>query len=153
MADVWPSQEETGAAIFAALDPLLHTFSPEDTRIVLRSLDDAPLGLAIHHPMFALHVLWTRAAFGEEMRNAALNRLVSNCFASSGVSAVQPGVPILVRSALAEPWQQKVTELLSHCEPGSLAYELFSRISGTEPVYHTLDLPDPADEADEPEEE
>jgi hypothetical protein len=153
MADIWPSQEKTGTAIFAALDPLLHTSDPEDARIVVRSIDDAPRGLAIDHPIFALHVLWTCAYFGEEMKNAAMNRLVGNCFASGGVSAVQPGVPIMVRSGLAEPWQQRVTELLSHCQPGSLASELFSRISGTGPVYHTLDFPDPAEEADEPEEE
>jgi hypothetical protein len=153
MADIWPSQEETGTAIFAALDPLLHTSESEDALLVVRSLDDAPLGLALHHPMFALHVLWSCADLGEEMKNAAMNRLVSNCFASGGVSAVQPGVPIMVRSGLAEPWQKTVTELLSHCEPGSLAFELFSRISGTQPVYHTLDLPDPSEETDEPEEE
>ena len=130
MADIWPSQENTGTAIFAALDPLLHTSESEDALLVVRSLDDAPLGLTIHHPMFALHVLWSCADLGEEMKNAAMNRLVSNCFASGGVSAVQPGVPIMVRSGLAEPWQKTVTELLSHCEPGSLAFELFSRISG-----------------------
>jgi hypothetical protein len=153
MADIWPSQEETGTATFAALDPLLHTSESEDALLVVRSLDDAPLGLAIHHPMFALHVLWSCADLGEEMKNAAMNRLVSNCFASGGVSAVQPGVPIMVRSGLAEPWQRRVTQLLSHCQPDSLAFELFSRISGTGPVYHTLDFPDPSEEADESEEE
>jgi hypothetical protein len=153
MADIWPPLEEAGTATFAALDRLLHTSESEDALIVVRSIGDAPLGLAIHHPMFALHILWTCAALGENIRDAAMNRLVSNCFASGGVSAVQPGIPILVRSGLAEPWQKTVTELLSHCEPGSLAFELFSRISGTQPVYHTLDLPDPTEETDEPEEE
>jgi hypothetical protein len=154
MADVWPSTEQTGTAIFAALDRLLHTSESEDALIVVRSLEDAPLGLTIHHHMFALHVLWTCAAFGEEMKDAAMNRLVSNCFASGGVSAVQPGVPILVRSGLAEPWQKTVAELLSNCEPGSLAFELFKRISdAAKPVYHTLDLNEPSEETDEPEEE
>ena len=83
-----------------------------------------------------------------------MNRLVSNCFASGGVSAVQPGVPILVRSGLAEPWQKTVAELLSNCEQGTLAFELFKRISdAAQPVYHTLDLNDPSEETDEPEEE
>jgi hypothetical protein len=153
MADIWPSHEETGTAIFAALDPLLHNSESEDALLVVRSLDDAPLGLDINHPMFALHVLWTCSAFGEEMKNAAMNRLVSKYFASGGVSAVQPGVPIMVHSGLAEPWRQEVTELLSHCEPGSLAFELYSRISGTEPVYQTLDFPDPSEEADETDDE
>lgn len=154
MADVWPPQEETGTAIFAALDRLLHTSDPEDALVVLRSLDDAPLGLAIHHPMFALHILWTCAELGENIKDAAMNRLVSNCFASGGVSAVQPGVPILVRSGLADPWQKTVDELLSNCEPGSVAFELFKRIAdAAQPVYHTLDLNDPFEEADEPEEE
>lgn len=153
MADIWPSQQQPGTAIFAALDPLLHTSDREDALLVIRSLDDAPLGLAIHHPMFALHVLWSCASLGEDIKDAAMHRLVSKCFASGGFGAVQPGVPILVRSGLAEPWQQRVTELLSHCQPGTLAHELFSHISGTEPVYQTLDLPDPSEETDEAEEE
>ena len=154
MADVWPPLEETGTATFAALDRLLHTSESKDALIVVRSLEDAPLGLTIHHPMFALHILWTCAAFGEDIKDAAMNRLVSNCFASGGVSAVQPGVPILVRSGLAEPWQKTVAELLSNCEPGTLAFELFKRISdAAQPVYHTLDLNDPSEETDEPEEE
>lgn len=37
---------------------------------------------------------------------------------------------------------------------GSLAFELFKRISDVaQPVYHTLDLNDPSEETDEPEEE
>ena len=154
MADIWPSTERAGTAIFASLDPLLHTSDSEDALIVVRSLEDAPLGLAIHHPIFALHILWTFAAFGEEIENAAMHRLISNCFASGGVSAVQPGAPILVRSGLAEPWQQKVNELLSSCEPGSLAFELFKSIADSaQPVYHTLELPDFSEELDEAEEE
>lgn len=154
MADVWPSTEPKGTAIFAALDPLLHTSDSEDALIVVRSLEDAPLGLTIHHSMFALHVLWTCAAFGEETKDAAMHRLISNCFASGGASAVQPGAPILVRSGLAESWLNTVNELLSHCQPGSLAYELFKGIADSaQPVYHTLELPDLADELDEAEEE
>jgi len=154
MADVWPPLEDTGTAVFAALDRLLHTSESKDALIAVRSLEDAPLGLTIHHPMFALHILWTCAGFGEDMKNAAMNRLVGNCFASGGVSAVQPGAPILVRSGLAEPWQRTVAELLSNCEPGSLAFELFKRIADSaQPVYHTLDFPDPSEETDEPEEE
>jgi len=154
MADVWPSTENTGTAIFAALDRLLHTSESEDALIVVRSLEDAPLGLTIHHPMFALHILWTCATFGAEMKDAAMHRLISNCFASGGVSAVQPGEPILVRSGLAESWLSAVNELLSNCQPGSLAYELFQSIADTaQPVYHTLDLPDSSEEMDDPEEE
>jgi hypothetical protein len=154
MADVWPPLEETGTVTFAALDRLLHTSESEDALIVVRSIEDAPLGLAIHDPMFALHILWTCAALGENIKDAAMNRLVGNCFASGGVSAVQPGVPVLVRSGLAEPWQQKVIELLSNCEPGSLAFELFKRIADcAQPVYHTLELPDFSAELDEAEEE
>jgi hypothetical protein len=154
MADVWPSTEPAGTAMFAALDRLLHTSDSEDALIVVRSLEDAPLGLTIHHPMFAIHILWTCAAFGEEIKNAAMHRLISNCFASGGVSAVQPGAPILVRSGLAEPWQQKVNELLSSCEPGSLAFELFKSIADSaQPVYHTLELQDFSEELDEAEEE
>jgi hypothetical protein len=154
MADVWPPLEETGTATFAALDRLLHASESKDALIVARSLEDAPLGLTIHHPIFALHILWTCAAFGEDIKDAAMNRLVRNCFASGGVSAVQPGVPILVRAGLAEPWQKTVAELLSNCEPGSLAFELFKRISdAAQPVYHTLDLNDPSEETDEPEKE
>jgi hypothetical protein len=58
MADVWP-MDEPGREAFAALDGLLHSSNPDDARI-------APLGLAIFHPMFALHVLWSCANFGEE---------------------------------------------------------------------------------------
>ena len=154
MADVWPSAENTGTAIFVALDRLLHTSESEDALIVVRSLEDAPLGLTIHHPMFALHILWTCATFGADMKDAAMNRLVGNCFASGGFGAVQPGAPVLVRSGLAEPWQKTVADLHSNCEPPSLAFELFKRIAdAAQPVYHTLDLSDPSEETDEPEEE
>ena len=74
--------------------------------------------------MFVLHILWTCAAFGKDTKDAAINRLVGNCFASGGFGAVQPGAPLLVRSGLAEPWQKIVAELLANCEPGSLAFEL-----------------------------
>jgi hypothetical protein len=107
MADVWPSTENTGTATFAALDRLLHTSESEDALIVVRSLDDAPLGLTIHHPMFALHILWTFAAFGEDMKDAAMNRLVGNCFASGGFGAVQPGAPVLCTPDLPSPGRKQ----------------------------------------------
>ena len=83
-----------------------------------------------------------------------MNRLVSNCFASGGVSAVQPGVPVLVRSGLAEPWQKKVTELLSNCEPGSLAFELFKQNRGRRSAcLPYVGFNDQSEETDEPEDE
>jgi len=152
MADIWPG-EEPGTAAFTALDGLLH-ISKEDALVVLRSLEDAPLGLAIFHPMFALHVLWTCAEFGDEFKEAAVARLVGTCFASGGVQAVQPGASIMVRSGLSEPWQTKATELLANCQPGSLAFELFKRIVDTaQPVFQTLHTDDALEESEETEEE
>ncbi|HEV2487614.1 MAG TPA: hypothetical protein VGT08_18985 [Terracidiphilus sp.] len=152
MADVWPG-EESGTTVFAALDGLLHR-SKEDALLVLRSLEDAPLGLAIFHPSFALHVLWSCAEFGDEFKEAAIARLSSTCFASGGVQAVQPGASVMVRSGLSEPWQARATELLTNCQPGSLAFELFQRIVGTsQPIFQTLDMNSRSDEPEEAEEE
>jgi hypothetical protein len=46
MADVWPP-DKPGTEGFAVLDGLLHTSNPDDVRILLRSLDHAPLGLTV----------------------------------------------------------------------------------------------------------
>jgi hypothetical protein len=153
MADVWPV-DEPGTEAFAALDGLLHTSDSDDARILLRSLDHAPLGLTISHPMFALHVLWSCADFGEELKEAAIFCLVNRCFASGGAQAVQPGSPIMVRSGLAEPWRQKVQEILSNCLPDTLAYELFKSIEdASSPVFHTIDVSEFLRDEEEPEEE
>jgi hypothetical protein len=153
MADVWP-MDEPGTEAFAALDGLLHTSDPDDVRILLRSLDHAPLGLTISHSMFALHVLWSCADFGEELKEAAISCLVNRCFASGGAQAVQPGSRITVRSGLAEPWLEKVRELLSHSPPDSLAYELLNRIEdNAAPIFHTIDVSEFVGDAEEPEEE
>jgi hypothetical protein len=153
MADVWP-MDEPGTAAFAALDGLLHTSDPDDVRILLRSLDHAPLGLAISHPMFALHVVWSCADFGEELTEAAISCLVNRCFARGGVQAVQPGSPIMVRSGIAEPWRQRVQELLSNCPPDTLAHRLFKSIEdAASPVFHTLDVSEFLGDEEEPEEE
>jgi len=153
MGDIWPP-DDTGTETFAALDCLLHTSNSDDVLIVLRSLDDAPLGLTIFHSMFALHVLWTCAEYGEEFKAAAMARLTGNCFASGGAQAVQPGASITVRSGLSEPWQKAVAELLAKCEPGTLDFELFKRIAdAAQPVFHTLDLADVFDGTEDPEEE
>ena len=152
MADVWPG-EEPGTTVFAALDDLLHA-SKEDALLVLRSLEEAPLGLAISHPTFALHVLWSCAEFGDEFKQAAIARLTSTCFASGGVQAVQPGAPIMVRSGLSEPWQARAIELLANCQLGSGAFELFQNIVWTsQPVFQTLDIDGMSDELEEEEEE
>jgi hypothetical protein len=101
MADVWP-MDEPGTEAFAALDGLLHTSDPGDVRILLRSLDHAPLGLTISHPMFALHVLWSCADFGEELKEAAISCLVNRCFASGGAQPVKPGSRIT-----GAPWPRR----------------------------------------------
>ncbi len=153
MADVWP-MDEPGTEAFAALDGLLHTSDPDHVRILLRSLEHAPLGLAISHPMFALHVLWSCAGFGEELKDAAISCLVNGCFASGSAQAVQPGSRITVRSGLAESWLDKVRELLSHCPPDSLAYELFKRIEdNAAPIFHTIDVSEFLRDEEESEEE
>lgn len=153
MADVWPP-DKPGTEGFAALDGLLHASDPDDVRILLRSLDHAPLGLTISHPMFALHVLWSCADFGEELKEAAISCLVNRCFASGGAQAVQPGSRITVRSGLAQPWLEKVRELLSNCPPDSLAHELFKRIEdNAAPIFHTIDVSEFVGDDEEPEEE
>jgi hypothetical protein len=119
MADVWPP-DEPGTEALAALDGLLHTSDPDDARILLRSLDHAPLGLTISHPMFALHVLWSCADFGEELQEVAISCLVNRCFASGGAQAVQPGSRITVRSGLAGAWLEKVRQLLSRARRAPL---------------------------------
>jgi hypothetical protein len=104
--------------------------------------------------MFALHVLWSCADFGEELKEAAIFCLVNRCFASGGAQAVQPGSPIMVRSGLAEPWRQKVQEILSNCLPDTLAYELFKSIEdASSPVFHTIDVSEFLRDEEEPEEE
>jgi hypothetical protein len=60
----------------------------------------------------------------------------------------------MVRSGLSEPWQARAAELLTNCQLGSLAFELFQNIVGTsQPVFQTLDLDGSPDELEEAEEE
>jgi hypothetical protein len=104
--------------------------------------------------MFALHVLWSCADFGEELKEAAISCLMNRCFASGGAQAVQPGSRIMVRSGLGQPWLEKVRELLSNCQPGSLAYELFKRIEdNAAPIFQTFDVSEFVGDDEKPEEE
>jgi hypothetical protein len=152
MADVWPVHEP-GTEAFAALDGLLHTSDPDDVRILLRSLDHAPLGLTISHPMFALHVLWSCADYEEELKEAAISCLVNRCLASGGAQAVRPGSRITVRSGLAEPCLEKVGSCsrTGRRIPLPMSSSRGSRI--TLPIFHTIDVSEFVGDYEEPEEE
>ncbi len=127
----------------------------EDALIVVRSLEDAPLGLTIHHLSFRPARSSDMRGFGEEIKDAATHRSQFT-IAMHPVGSAQcnlarpfwcgPDLPShrLIRS---KSFSQTVSS-------GSLAYELFKGIvDSAQPVYHTLELWTLQTKMDEAEEE
>jgi hypothetical protein len=118
----------TDTTTFLVLDELLHTPDSEDSEWVVKLLTKAPRGLALNHPMFAIHVLTECASRSQELERRAMGCLISNCF-SFGFVQVMPGGG----SAPMQMMQDSAAPLLALCEPGSLAFKLYTAIANARP--------------------
>jgi hypothetical protein len=114
----------TDSTTFFVLDELLHTAHPDDSAWVIEMLREAPKGLALNHPMFAIHVLTECAGHSEELERGAMRRLVSNYF-SPGFFQVMPGGG----APPSRTTQDSAAALLAICTPGSLAFRLYTEIA------------------------
>jgi|HubBroStandDraft_6_1064221.scaffolds.fasta_scaffold01496_3 hypothetical protein len=114
----------TDSTTFSVLDELLHTAYPDDSAWVIELLTEAPKGLALNHPMFAIHVLTECAGRSEELERGAMRRLISNCF-SPGFFQVMPGGGAPPSQAM----QDSAAALLAICTPGSHAFRLYTEIA------------------------
>ena len=104
------------------------TPDPDDSEWVIKLLTKAPRGLALNHPMFAIHVLTECASRSQELERRAMGCLISNCF-SFGFVQVMPGGG----SAPTPMMQDSAAPLLALCEPGSLAFKLYTAIANARP--------------------
>jgi len=135
----------TDTTTFLVIDELLHTTDPDDPARVIDLLIGAPRGLAVNCPMFALHVLTECATRSEELERAAIRRLISNCFSSGFIQMVPTGgrVPIQFE-------QDAAAKLLALCEPGSLAFRLYTAIANAkQPAISLSDIYDDSDDFNE----
>ena len=114
----------TDSTTFFVLDELLHTAHPDDSAWVIEMLREAPKGLALNHPMFAIHVLTECAGHSEELECGAMRRLISNCF-SRGFFQVMPGGG----APPSQTMQDSAAALLAICTPGSHAFRLYTEIA------------------------
>jgi hypothetical protein len=135
----------TDTSTFLVLDELLHTQDPEDSSWVIKLLSGAPKGLALNHPMFAIHVLTECAHRSEELERAAMGRLISNCF-SSGFVQLMPGGG----NAPMRTMQDSAAALLTLCKPGTLAFRLYTEIANArQPSFPVPDMFDDFEDLDE----
>ncbi len=144
----------TDTTTFTVLDELLHTSDPHDPTWVIDLLGEAPKGIALNHPMFAIHVLMECAGRSEELERAAMGRLIGNCFSAGGfqVMALGNGIPG-GNGALSDPMQAAVAEQLTNWKPDSLAFKLFSEIANARgPSFPQPAFPDMLDDAEESDE-
>jgi hypothetical protein len=120
----------TDTPTFSVLDELLHTSDPDDLEWLIRLLADAPKGLALNHPMFAIHVLTECADRGEELKRAAMGRLIGNCFSLGGFQVMTGRSVMAGRSGeLSDAVQASAAALLANCGSGSLAFQLYTEIA------------------------
>ena len=144
----------TDTTTFTVLDELLHTSDPHDPTWVIDLLGEAPKGIALNHPMFAIHVLMECAGRSEELERAAMGRLIGNCFSAGGfqVMALGNGMPG-GNGALSDPMQAAVAEQLTNWKPDSLAFKLFSEIANARgPSFLQPAFPDMLDDTEESDE-
>ena len=141
----------TDTTTFTVLDELLHTSDPHDPTWVIDLLGEAPKGIALNHPMFAIHVLMECAGRSEELERAAMGRLIGNCFSAGGfqVMALGNGIPG-GSGALPDQMQAAVAEQLAICKPDSLAFKLFSEIANTRgPIFPHPTFPEILDDSED----
>jgi hypothetical protein len=145
----------TDVTTFSVLDELLHTSNPDDAALLARSLAEAPKGLAVKYPMFAVHLLTECAGRSEELERAAMTRLIGNCFSASGFQAVPVGVAVTLGGAEpSDAMKTSVAALLANCQPGSLAFRLYTEIANARrPLFASPTLPDMLGDAEDFEEE
>jgi hypothetical protein len=144
----------TDPTTFSVLDELLHSSAPDDLSWVIDLLGEAPKGLALNHPMFAIHVLAECADRSEELERAAMSRLIGNCFSPGGFQAVPLGGPITIASGeSSEVMNSPAAALLANCEPGSLAFKLYTEIANARrPSFPQPTFPSDFDDSDDAEE-
>ena len=124
----------TDVTTFSVLDDLLHASNPDDSALLVRSLAEAPKGLAVNHPMFAIHILAECAPRSEELERAAMARLIGNCYSAGGVQAVPVGGAMtLSASEPSDRMRTSAAALLVNCPSGSLAFRLYSEIVNARP--------------------
>ncbi len=143
----------TDVTTFTVLDELLHTSAPDDALLLLKLLSEAPKGLAILHPAFAMHILEQCSSHNEQLEGFAMSRLTANCFSAGGFQAVQPGGPIYMGSGPSGEAKTSVTSLLANLPPGSLAFKLYTGIANMSgPTFTAPVFPDPLEELEDSEE-
>jgi hypothetical protein len=141
----------TDTTTFTVLDELLHTSDPHDPAWVIDLLGEAPKGIALNYPMFAIHVLTECAGRSEELECAAMGRLIGNCFSAGRfqVMALGNGMPG-GSGALSDPMQAAVAEQLANWKPDSLAFKLFSEIANARgPSFPQPTFPDMLDDSED----
>lgn len=111
------------------LDEWLHSGDRQRAELVLELLGKAPRGLAVNHPVFAVHVVEECGKYDEEMLKRAISRLVSNSLSYGGVRAVGS-----VPSPFTET-QKRAAELGKVYPEGSAAHLLFSELATTVTVW------------------
>jgi hypothetical protein len=135
---------------FTVLDELLHTSDPDDALLLLKLLSEAPKGLAIHHPAFAMHILERCSSHNEQLEGFAMSRLRANCFSAGGFQAVQPGAAIYMGSGPSDEAKTRVASLLADLPPSSLAFKLYTEIAGMcGPTFTAPVFPDPTEELED----
>ena len=144
----------TDPTTFSVLDELLHSSDPDDLSWVIDLLGEAPKGLALNHPMFAIHVLTECAGRSEELERAAMRRLIGNCFSPGGFQAAAMGGAMTIASGEhSDATNSPAAALLADCEPGSLAFKLYTEIANARrPSLPQPSFPGDFDDSDDVEE-
>jgi hypothetical protein len=132
----------------SGLDMLLHSGTDADLRLLIYLLHEARKGLALTHPIFAMHVLGVASEFGEQARSSLRRVLFSNAMRGPGMQVYAGAVAPPPDTSYVSP-----AEVLSRqWVEGGMAHEFFAELARAQmPV---LPRPGPGvNEMDEEEED
>lgn len=78
LAPIFWHMADLDTPTFSALDTLLHGGTDADLRLLIHLLHEARKGLALSHPIFAMHILYVGREFGEQAQSNLRRVLLSN---------------------------------------------------------------------------
>ena len=109
----------------SGLDMLLHSGSDADIRLLIYLLHEASKGLALSHPIFAMHVLSVGAELSEQALSGLRSVLFSNAMRGPGMQVYAGPIPPPPDSSHVSP-----AEVLSRqWAEGSMAHEFFAELA------------------------
>jgi hypothetical protein len=109
----------------SGLDMLLHSGTDADLRLLIYLLHEARKGLALSHPIFAMHVLGVGSELGEQQRSSLRSVLFSNAMRGPGMQVYAGPTPPPPDTSHVSP-----AEVLSRrWAEGGIAHQFYAELA------------------------